>query len=194
MRGNLGRACSVAANLLQMRLDLFAARARRLQVLRAVSLYLRLAVLAALDLVAEILQATGELGPLNRCRELLRSKQAPRIQGSRLPVFALGYVEDDGMCVELRRGVTVDGPRGVALEGRGGKLAGQLRGVHIAESGLRVPLQLSQSDSDTLPVRLPDTLVVSDKGSERNRPGAENVASHPARCSTEVTSLPNWFS
>ena len=35
----------------------------------------------------------------------------------------------------------------------------------------------------------PPTRAVSETGF-----GAEKAASHPARCSTEVTSLPNWFS
>ena len=44
VRGDLGRARSLAADLLQVRLDLFAARARCLKVLRAVALDLRLAM------------------------------------------------------------------------------------------------------------------------------------------------------
>lgn len=49
------------------------------------------------------------------------------------------------------------------LEGRGGELARKLRSVHVAQPGLRVPLQLPQGDSNTLPVRLADTLIASDQ-------------------------------
>ena len=55
------------------------------------------------------------------------------------------------------------------LEGRGGELARQLRGVHVAKSSLRVPFQFPQSDSDTFPVRLTDAVVASDQGGQRNR-------------------------
>ena len=72
-------------------------------------------------------------------------EQTSRVQRSRLAVFALGHIENDGVGVELRRGVPVDGPRGVVLEGRGGEFAGQLRGVHVPESSLCVPLQFPRA-------------------------------------------------
>jgi len=126
-------------------------------------------VLAALDLIAEILQTAGELCSVDRRCELLRAEQTSCVHGSRLAVLAFGHIEDDGMSVELRRGVAINGPRGVVLEGCGGELTGQLRRVHIAEAGLRVPLQLAQSDSHTLPVRFADPFIASHQGRERNR-------------------------
>jgi hypothetical protein len=126
-------------------------------------------MLAALDFITEVLQTAGELRPVDRRGELLRAEQTPCVHGSRPPVLAFSHIEDNGMGVELRRGIAGDGPRGVVLEGRGGELAGQLRRIHIAEPGLRVSLQLAQSDSNTLPVRLADPLIASHQGGERNR-------------------------
>ena len=55
MSGDLGRSRSLAPNLRQMLFDLATARARRFKILLGVALDLRLAMLAALDLVAEVL-------------------------------------------------------------------------------------------------------------------------------------------
>ncbi len=66
-------------------------------------------MLAALNLITEILQAAGELGAVDGGRKLLRAEQAPRVQSSGLAVLAVGDVEDDGMGVELGRGVAFDG-------------------------------------------------------------------------------------
>lgn len=46
--------------------------------------------------------------------------------------------------------------------GRGGELARKLRSVHVAQPGLRVSLQLPQSNLNTLPVCLADALIASD--------------------------------
>jgi hypothetical protein len=75
------------------------------------------------------------------------------------------------MGVKLRRGVAVHRTRGIVLERSGGELARKLRGVHVAEPSLRVLLQLPQSNSDALPVRLADAFIASDQGGERNRLG-----------------------
>ena len=72
------------------------------------------------------------------------------------------------------------------------------RAAASCEPRLRVPLQLSQSDSNTLPVHSPSApsrCTLWTRSSPPTRAageaalGAENVASHPARCSTEGTSL-----
>ncbi len=67
VRGDLGRTRSLAADLFKVRLDLLAAWAGSLQVLRAVTLDLRLAMFAALDLIAKVLQAAGQLRAVDRC-------------------------------------------------------------------------------------------------------------------------------
>jgi len=73
------------------------------------------------------------------------------------------------MGVELRCGVAIDGPRRVVLEGGGGEFAGRLRGMHIANPRLGVVLDLAQGHADALPVRLPHSLIASDKRGQRNR-------------------------
>ncbi len=56
VRCDLSRSRSLAADLLEMRLDLLSAWARCLEVLPGIALDLRLAVLATFDLVSELLQ------------------------------------------------------------------------------------------------------------------------------------------
>ncbi len=55
VRGDLGRSRSLAPNLCQMLFDLAPSRAGRFKILRGKTLDLRLAMLATLDLVPEIL-------------------------------------------------------------------------------------------------------------------------------------------
>ena len=85
-----------------------------------------------------------------------------------LSVLALGHIEDDGVGVELRRGIAIDGTRGVMLELRGDELAGGFGGMVAADPGLRVPLQFVQSDVDGLAVRLADPVIAADKSGQRN--------------------------
>jgi hypothetical protein len=91
------------------------------------------------------------------------------LQFSSLAVLTLGDVEDNGVGVELRRGVAVDGSGGVMLEGRGGELAGRLRLPDVADPSLGVPFQLSQSDPNAIAVRLAHSVVSSDQCGQRNR-------------------------
>jgi len=135
--------------------------ARRLQVLPRVALDLRLAILAALQLVAELLQARCQLRAIDRRAVVLRSIQLMRLHGAGLPAFALGHIEDDSMGVELRGGVAIDRPCGVMLEGRGGELAGSLWGMHVADARLGIVLDLAQGYTNTLAVRLPHPLIAS---------------------------------
>ncbi len=104
-----------------------------------------------------------------------------RLHGASLPVFTLGHVEDDGMGVELRRGIAIDGPRRVVLEGRGGELTRRLRGMHVADPRLGVVLDLAQRHADALPVRLPHPLISADKRGQRNgfRGGECSIPSGP---------------
>ena len=62
MRGNLCCARTVSANLLQVFFDLLTTRTRCVQILLRIALDLRLAVLAAFDLVAQLcsLMASSE--------------------------------------------------------------------------------------------------------------------------------------
>ena len=92
--------------------------------------------------------------------------------------------------MELGRGIAFDRTRGVVLEGGGGKLARRLRLADVADPRLGVAFELRErtrtlSRCASLTRSSPPTNAVTETDF-----GAENVASHPARCSTEVTSLP----
>ena|SRR5580698_820201 len=76
MRSNLRRSRSFPANLLQMTFDLFATRARRVQILLRITFDLWLTVLSNLDLVAQPLNPYRQLGTIDAGRILLRLKQA----------------------------------------------------------------------------------------------------------------------
>ena len=62
-----------------------------------------------------------------------------------MPVVALGHIEDDGVGVELRRGVAIDRAGGVMLEFGGNELPGRFRRMVAADAGLGVPFQLRQA-------------------------------------------------
>ena len=185
VRCNLSRRGTVHSLLPLVILHLLPARTRRLQIFPRVTLDLRLSVLAALQLVAELLQARCQLRAVDCRAVVLRGVQLMRLHGAGLPVLALGDIEDNGVGVELRRGVAIDGPGRVVLERRGSELAGRFRGMHVADPCLRVVLDLPQSHTDALPVASltrssPPTIAVKETDL-----GAEKVASHPA-------SAPRW--
>ena len=120
MRGDLGRARSFAPNLRQMLFDLATARAGRLEILLGKALDLRLAMPAALDLVAPVLQPRGKLRPIDRGRKLWGLEQPALLkrtclQFPDLAVLALSDIEYNCMGVKLRRCVAVDGSGGVML-------------------------------------------------------------------------------
>src|SRR5271170_5607936 len=71
MSGNLRRACTLSADLLQVFFDLQTTRARRLQILLRITLDFRLPMLATFDLIAEALQPHCEFGAVHGCRILL---------------------------------------------------------------------------------------------------------------------------
>ena len=72
------------------------------------------------------------------------------------------------MGVKLRRSIAVHRTGGVMLECRRDELAGRLRCMDVADTGLRVSLQFSKSDADAFAVRLAHTLITAHKGGERD--------------------------
>src|SRR5665213_1508565 len=151
-----------------MLFDLFTAWTRCVEVLLCVALDLRLTMLAAFDLVAQAMQPYGKLGAVHAGCKLLGLEQAAFLERACLAVLAFGDIEDDGMGVKLRRSITVHRTGGVMFEGGRDELAGRLRCVDVADTRLRVTLQFSKSDADTLTVRFPDTVIASYKGGKRN--------------------------
>jgi len=168
MGGDLPSRSAVDSLLPLVILHLLPSRTRSLQILPRIALDLRLAVLAALQLVAKLFEARGQLRAIDRRAVVLRSVQLMRLHGAGLAILALGHIEDHRMRVELRRGIAIDGPRRVVLEGRGGELPRRLRSMDVANPRLRVVLDLAQGHVHALPVRLPHSLIAADKRGQRN--------------------------
>src|SRR4029077_9966664 len=79
------------------------------------------------------------------------------------------HIEDHGMGMKLRRRVAIYGPRGIVLEGGGDELSGRLRGMHIADPRLRVPLKFSKCHSDALAMGFAHPVIAAHKRGERHR-------------------------
>src|SRR5260370_32367159 len=146
---NLGRPRAFSSNLLQVTLDLFAARTGCIQVFLRVALDFRLAMLSSLDLIANPLQPRGKLGTIHAGRILLRLEKTSLLKSARLAVLALGHIENDGMSVKLRRSIAIHRAGSVMLEGGGDKLGCRLWRVDIADARLRIPLQFAKCYADT---------------------------------------------
>jgi hypothetical protein len=89
--------------------------------------------------------------------------------------------------MKLERSIAIDGPRGIVLDSGGDKFSGRLRGMDIADPRLHVSFKLLKCRAYTLPMGVPHPIIAAYESGERYRLGAENVASHPARCSVLVT-------
>src|ERR1035441_4181933 len=175
-------ACIVGGNLRGLRpaeaaprdglLDLLASRAGRLQVLRRVSLYVRRAALAGLDLIAEIAKPEGQLRLIDSGCKLLGIKEATLLQCASRAVWPLCHIEDHRMGMKLRSGIPIDRASGVMLELRGNEFARRLGGIVAADPRLRIPLQLRESDGHCLPVSRTNAVIASDKCGQGNRLGS----------------------
>ena len=165
---NLGRARAFSSNLLQVTLDLFAARTGCIQVFLRVAPNFRLAMLSSLDLIANPLQPRGKLGTIHAGRILLRLEKAALLQRPRLAVLALGHIENNGMSMKLRRSIAIDWAGSVMLEGGDNELGRRLGRVDIADARLRVPLQFAKCYADTLTVGHTNTLVAAHQRGERD--------------------------
>ena len=97
VRGDLRRRSSIDALLPQMILDLFPARAGRLQILFRISLDFRLPMLAAFQFVAQLLKAQRQLRAVYRSDVSLRDEDLMRLKCARLAVVPLCDVEEHGM-------------------------------------------------------------------------------------------------
>src|SRR5208282_1024971 len=171
---DLCRRRSVDSLFPEMVFDLFTSRAGSLQIFLRVVFYFRLSVLAALQFVAQLFQTQSQLGSIHRRGVALRHEHLVRLQGSHLfPIFetvlALGHVEDHGMGMKLGCSIAIDGPRGVVLESGGDKFRGRLRGMDIANPGLRVSLKLPKCHLDALAMGYPDTIIAAHESGKRYR-------------------------
>src|ERR1035437_7472239 len=175
-------ACVVRGNLRGLRpaeaaprdglLDLLAAEARCLKVLRRVSLYVRRAALARLDQVAEIAEPEGQLRLVDSGCKLLAIEVALRLNRASGAVLPLRHIEDHRMSMKLRSCVSIDRASCVVLEFRCNEFAGGLGGIVAADARLRIPFQLRESDGHGLPMSRTNAVVASDKCGQGNRLGS----------------------
>jgi hypothetical protein len=161
VRRDLCRFVALESSPFQVFAYLLAAWTRRIQILLCVSLDLRRATTPRLDLVAEIAQPVHQPGLIDGGSELLGLKEAPGLNSARTVIGALGRVEDHGMGMELRRGITVHRPCRVMLEFCGNELPRRLRRMVAANARLRVPLQLRERCRHRLAVGDPHAIVAT---------------------------------
>jgi len=103
--------------------NLLAAGTGCVEILLRVALDLRRAAPTCRNFVAKLAQSVGQLGLIDGRGELLRGEKALRLDGAWLAVVALGDVENDCVCMQLRRDVAIDRTGRVVLEFGGNKLA-----------------------------------------------------------------------
>ena len=115
----------------------------------------------AVDLVTEIVQPVHQFGLIDSGGELLGLEEAPRLNRARTVIGALGHVEDHGMGMELRRGVTIHRPGRVMLKLCGNELPRRLRRMVAANARLRVPLQLRERSRHRLAVGQAHAIVAT---------------------------------
>ena len=105
------------SRLSEVRFNLLATRTGRLQIRRRIAPDFGLATRAAVDLVPQCRQARRQLRAVHGRSILLRPVELPRLERAGLAVPPFSDIEEDDMGVQLGRGVPVDGPRTVVLEG-----------------------------------------------------------------------------
>jgi len=172
VRGNLRGLWPAETALCNGLLNLLAARAGRLKVLRRVSLYVRRTTLAGLDLVAEIAKPEGQFRLVDGSCELLGIEEAALLQCASRAVWPLRHIEDHGMGVKLWSRVSIDRAGCVMLELCGNEFASGLGGIVAANARLRIPFQLRERDGHSLPVGRANTVIASDKCGQGNRLGS----------------------
>src|SRR5208282_5235810 len=171
VRSDLGSFFPRAARAFQVLTNLLAPRTGSVEVFLRVSLDLRRTAPPGGDFVTELAQTVGQLGLIDGRGELLRGEETLRLDGARLAVVAFGDVENNCVCVELRRDIAIDRAGGIVLKLGGYKPACSLGRMITADAGLRVLFKLIESHADALPVRIANTLIAADKRSERDRFG-----------------------
>src|SRR5581483_6252832 len=140
MRGDLCRSGAMLFGSRQVVFDLLATRARGVEVLARVADDLGLPTLAALDVVAQRRQASGELRPIDGRGVLLRLVQFSGLQRADVALPRLGQIEDHRVRVELRRRITTDGPSTVVFERGDDRLPRRFGRCVAAETRLDVSL------------------------------------------------------
>src|SRR6516162_1854831 len=114
-----------------MILNLFPSWTGRLQILFGVATHFRLPMLPAFEFIAQRLQPHCQFGPIDRSYVSLRNKEFVGLKAARRSVGLLSYVEDDGVGVELRCGIAINGTCSIVFKSSSNKLASRLGRVDI---------------------------------------------------------------
>src|SRR5208282_3043225 len=85
--------------------NLLAAGTGCVEILLRVALDLRRATPSGCDFVTELAEFVGQFGLIDGSGELLGSEKTVRLDGAWLAFVALGDVENDCVCMQLRRDV-----------------------------------------------------------------------------------------
>src|SRR5579862_5027805 len=170
--GDLGRFLPGTARAFEVLTNLLAPGTGSVEVFLRVALDLRCTAPPSGNFVSELAQSEGQLGLIDSRSELLRGEEALRLDGPRLAVVALGNVENDCVCVELWRDISIDGAGCIVLKLSGYKPARGLRRMIPAYAGLCVAFEFVKGNDDTLPVGFANTLIAAHKCRERDGLGS----------------------
>src|SRR5580658_4528542 len=163
VRGDFGSLFSRAAGAFEVIANLLAAGTGCVEVFLRVSLDLWGAASPGRDFVTEVAEFVSQLGLVDGRGELLRGKEALRLNGARLAVVPLGDIENDRVGVQLRSDIAVDRAGCVVLELGGDKPARRFGRMVSADAGLCVVFELIEGNPNALPVRFADTLIAADQ-------------------------------
>ncbi len=159
------------SSLLQVLFDLLSPWAAGGKVLGRVALDFELAIRSTIEFITQLPQPCSEFRAINRSGIALRSVKLAGLQSVGLPVRGFGNVENHGMGMQLRCGIAVHRAGAVMLEFGGDHFAGGFSRVVASDTGLDIVLQFVQGNAHALPMSLPDSLIASDQGSDRNTLG-----------------------
>lgn len=149
----------------QVLANLLTSWAGGIEVVLGVPLDFRSATPAGRDFVSELAQSVCEFGLVNRRRVLLRLKEAPFLQCTILAIIPFSDVEDDHVRMQLWSDISINRTCRVMLKFGRDEPAGDFRGIIAADASKCVVFNLSQCNRHGIPVRLPDTVIASNKRS-----------------------------
>ena len=167
MSGDLRGLVALNAIALHVLADLLAAWTGGVKVLLRVALDFGSAAFAWFNFITKIAQPVHQLRLINRSGILLRREETLRLERPRRAIGALGDIEDDGVGMKLRRGITIHRTGGVVLELGGHELLCSFGRMIAADPRLRVPLQFIQGSRDCGAMRFPNTFIAANQRRQR---------------------------
>src|ERR1019366_7714778 len=124
--GDFGGLFPRAARAFELITNLLAAGTGCVEVFLCVSLDVGRTAPPGRNFVTELAEFVGKFRLIDGRGELLRGEETLRLNRTRLAVVALGYVENDGVGVQLWRNIAIDRAGGIVFKLCGDKLASGL--------------------------------------------------------------------